>query len=105
MGIRDEKNVFSAGVVERIEKCLSEEFGDIFHTGDNFNTLTFEVGEFGGKELYGSVKFTLHKETYDLDEEIENFEDFYEMRMKKLLEKEKKRKKEEEAKAAKEAGA
>lgn len=102
MGIRDEKNVFSAGVVERIEKCLSEEFGDIFHTGDNFNTLTFEVGEFGGKELLGSVKFTLHKESYNLDEEIEVFEDFYEMRMKKLLEK---KKKETEKKAKEEAEA
>lgn len=102
MGIRDEKNVFSAGVVERIEKCLSEEFGDIFHTGDNFNTLTFEVGEFGGKELLGSVKFTLHKESYNLDDEIEVFEDFYEMRMKKLLEK---KKKEAEKKAREEAEA
>jgi hypothetical protein len=102
MGIRDEKNVFSAGVVEKIEKCLSEEFGDIFHTGDNFNTLTFEVGEFGGKELLGSVKFTLHKESYNLDEEIEVFEDFYEMRMKKLLEK---KKKEAEKKAKEEAEA
>lgn len=100
MGIRDEKNVFSAGVVERIEKCLSEEFGDIFHTGDNFNTLTFEVGEFGGKELLGSVKFTLHKESYNLDDEIEIFEDFYEMRMKKLLEK---KKKEAEKKAKEDA--
>ena len=102
MGIRDEKNVFSAGIVERIEKCLATEFGDIFHTGDNFNTLTFEVGEFGGKELLGSVKFTLHKESYNLDEEIENFEDFYEMRMKKLLEKQKK---EAEKKAKEEAEA
>jgi hypothetical protein len=102
MGIRDEKNVFSAGVVERIEKCLSEEFGDIFHTGDNFNTLTFEVGEFGGKELLGSVKFTLHKESYNLDDEIEVFEDFYEMRMKKLLEK-KKKEAEKEAKEEAEA--
>ena len=100
MSIRDEKNVFSAGVVERIEKCLSEEFGDIFHTGDNFNTLTFEVGEFGGKELLGSVKFTLHKESYNLDDEIEVFEDFYEMRMKKLLEK---KKKEAEKKAKEDA--
>ena len=83
MGIRDEKNKFSAAIVERIEKCLAEEFGDIFRTGDNFNTLTFEVGEFGGKDLYGSVKFTLHKPSYNLDEEIEVFEDFYEMREKK----------------------
>ncbi len=84
MGIRDEKNKFSATIVERIEKCLTAEFGDIFRTGDNFNTLTFEVGEFNGVNLYGSVKFTLHKPTYNLDEEIEIFEDFYDMRAKKL---------------------
>lgn len=83
MGIRDEKNKFSAAIVERIGKCLAEEFGDIFRTGDNFNTLTFETGEFKGQPLYGSVKFTLHKPTYNLDDEIEVFEDFYEMRMKK----------------------
>jgi hypothetical protein len=48
------------------------------------------------------VKFTLHKESYNLDEEIEVFEDFYEMRMKKLLEK---KKKEAEKKAKEEAEA
>ena len=84
MGIRDERNKFSATIVERIEKCLTAEFGDIFRTGDNFNTLTFEVGEFNGDNLYGSVKFTQHKPTYNLDEEIEVFEDFYDMRAKKL---------------------
>ena len=84
MGIRDEKNKFSAAIVDRIEQCLAEEFGDIFRTGDNFNTLTFEVGEFDGKDLYGSIKFTLHKPSYNLDEEIEVFEDFYEMRAKKV---------------------
>lgn len=87
MGIKDEKNKFSKEIVERIESCLADEFGDIFRTGDNFNTLTFEVGEFNGKELYGSVKFTLHKPTYNLDEEIEVFEDFYAMREKKLSDK------------------
>lgn len=83
MGIRDEKNKFSQKIVERIQECLVPEFGDIFQTGDNFNTLTFEAGEFKGQPLYGSVKFTLHKPTYNLDDEIEVFEDFYEMRMKK----------------------
>ena len=84
MGIREERNKFSAQIVQRVEKCLTREFGDIFRTGDNFNTLTFEVGEFNGDSLYGSVKFTLHKPSYNLDEEIEVFEDFYEMRAKKL---------------------
>lgn len=90
MGIREERNKFSATIVERIEKCLAAEFGDIFRTGDNFNTLTFEVGEFNGNELYGSVKFTLHKPTYNLDDEIEVFEDFYDMRVKKLSDSKKK---------------
>lgn len=82
MGIRDERNRFSAKIVERIERCMKEEFGDVFRTGDNFNTITFEVGEFNGQELYGSVKFTLHKPSYNLDDEIEVFEDFYAMREK-----------------------
>lgn len=82
MGIREERNAYSAAIVDRIEKCLQEEFGDIFRTGDNFNTLTFYTGTFNGDELFGSVKFTLHKPTYDLDEEIEVFEDFYAMREK-----------------------
>lgn len=82
MGIREERNAYSAAIVDRIEKCLRQEFGDIFRTGDNFNTLTFDTGNFHGNELFGSVKFTLHKPTYNLDEEIEVFEDFYAMREK-----------------------
>ena len=87
MGIRDERNKFSTNIVERIQEVLAAEFGDIFRTGDNFNTLTFEVGEFNGQELYGSVKFTLHNPSYNLDDEIEVFEDFYSMRMKKYEQK------------------
>lgn len=83
MGIRAEQAKFTNKIMERLEKCLVEEFGDIFHTGENFNTLTFECGEFDGAERYGSVKFTLHKKDYDLDESIEVFEDFFEMREKK----------------------
>ena len=103
MGIREEKNKFSADIVNRIEKCLVAEFGDVFHTGDNFNTLTFEVGSFGGNDLYGSVKFTLHKPTYDLDEAVEDFEDFFEMREKNAAEAERKRLAKEKAEQEKEA--
>jgi hypothetical protein len=102
MGIREEKAKFSAEIVNRIENCLKEEFGDIFHTGDNYNTLTFEVGSFGGSDLYGSVKFTLHKPTYDIDFEIEEFEDFFEMREKAAKEAEKKRLAKEAAEKEKE---
>lgn len=103
MGIREEKAKFSAEIVNRIEKCLKEEFGDVFHTGDNYNTLTFEVGEFGGNELYGSVKFTLHKPAYDIDFEIEEFEDFFEMREKAAKEAERKRLAKEAAEREKDA--
>jgi hypothetical protein len=95
MGIRDERLKFSRNVVERIRVCLEKEFGDVFQTNDNYATLTFEVGEFKGTELYGSVKFTLHKEDYDLDAAIEEFEDMDEMRIKRaesLREKEKMKK-------------
>ena len=89
MGIRDERAKFSAGIVERIESALAKEFGDIYRTSDNYNTLTFEVGQFKDQDLYGSVKFTLHKPSYNLDDEIEIFEDFYAMREKQTAEKNK----------------
>ena len=89
MGIRDERAKFSAGIVERIESALAKEFGDIYRTSDNYNTLTFEVGQFKDQDLYGSVKFTLHKPSYNLDDEIEIFEDFYAMREKQIAEKNK----------------
>ena len=47
---------------------------DIFRTGDNLNTITWEVGELDGMPVYGSIKFTLHKANYNLDDEIEKFE-------------------------------
>ena len=79
-------------LVER-ERIVFEDdanrFGILFHDRMQRRVTTateraFEVGEFDGKDLYGSVKFTLHKPSYNLDEEIEVFEDFYEMRAKKI---------------------
>lgn len=54
-----------------LQKNLST---DIFQTDDNLSTLTWEVGEVDGTPLYGSIKFTLHKADYNLDDEIEKFE-------------------------------
>ena len=103
MGIRDERLKFSRNVVERIRVCLEKEFGDVFQTNDNYATLTFEVGEFKGTELFGSVKFTLHKEDYDLDEAIEIFEDFDMMREKRAEELARKRAEEEKKAQEREA--
>lgn len=88
MGIREEKAEFTEKIVQRIMHALEPEFGDIFRTGANMSTVTFELGDFHDTPLYGSVKFTLHKPSYNLDDEIEDFEDFYAMRAKKAQEKE-----------------
>jgi hypothetical protein len=103
MGIRDERLKFSRDVVEKIRTVLEPEFGDIFQTNDNYATLTFEVGEFKGAPLYGSIKFTLHKEDYDLDEAIETFEDFDMMRVKRAEELARKRAEEEKKAQEREA--
>ena len=103
MGIRDERLKFSRDVVEKIRKCLEVEFGDVFQTNDNYATLTFEVGEFKEVPLYGSVKFTLHKEDYDLDEAIEEFEDMDAMRIKRAEELAKRKEDEAKKKAEREA--
>ena len=103
MGIRDERLKFSRDVVERIRVCLEKEFGDVFQTNDNYATLTFEVGEFKEVPLYGSVKFTLHKEDYDLDEAIEEFEDMDAMRIKRAEELAKRKEDEAKKKAEREA--
>ena len=68
---------------------ITNSAGDVKITSDNYNTLTFEVGQFKDQDLYGSVKFTLHKPSYNLDDEIEIFEDFYAMREKQTAEKNK----------------
>ena len=102
MGIRDERLKFSREVVERIRVCLEKEFGDVFQTNDNYATLTFEVGEFKEVPLFGSVKFTLHKEDYDLDAAIEEFEDMDEMRVKRAEELKRKREEEEKKKLERE---
>ena len=82
MGVLDERNKKTASIMERLERILSEEFGEIFRTGANLNTITFCVSEEGETETFGSVKFTLHKTNYNLDDEIEEFEDFREQKLK-----------------------
>lgn len=72
MQIREE---ITRDFVQKLEDVLRENFDeDIFYTSENLNTLTFLCGEVDGKKVYGSVKFTLHKSNYNLDEEIEKYE-------------------------------
>ena len=74
MGKRDAKIKFTRGLVDRIAPYLEKEFGEVFYTQENMQTLTFPV-EYEGKTLYASVRLTLHKEDFDLDEAIDAYED------------------------------
>ena len=79
--------------VQDLEKIFQDNDIEFFRTGANLNTITYVVGEIDGKEVYGSIKFTLHKNDYDLDEEIEEYEMLLEERDKKAKEKELRNKK------------
>lgn len=97
MGKRLDQAKFTASLMERLEKVLkeSDEFGDIFLT-DNLQTLTFCISEDGEPERFASVKLTLHKTDWDLEDAIEAYEDKFEKFAADLA----KEKAEAEAKAA-----
>jgi hypothetical protein len=72
---RKEQSKFCKEIVEKIAAVLEKEgvVEEVFYTND-FQTITFEVG--GLEEArYGSLKFTLHKVGWDLDDAIEEYEE------------------------------
>ena len=84
---------FTQELINRLIVILEKEFGYIFSTGDNLTTLTFDTN-FNGEPAWASLKLTLHKPNYNLDEEIEKFELMWEEKeMKKRLKEEKKNEK------------
>lgn len=87
----------TAEKVEWIEDIFYKAGIEFFRTGNNLSTLTFNCGEIDGEQVYGSIKFTLHKSDYNLDDEIEEFEVLLEEKKKKAEDKAKR-----EAKASKE---
>lgn len=103
---RAQREIISAECVKELEDMLFQAKGEIFRTCDNMNTITWQVASDNDKPIYGSIKFTLHKDDYDLDNKIEEFEYFDAERKKKAeleKEKEKLRKKEQEKRKAKAA--
>ena len=96
----EQRNEITRNIMDKLAEVLSPIFGDIFYTGENFNTITFSAGEVDGKETFGSIKFTLHKANYNLDDEIDKYELFREER--ELKEKLKAEKKKEQLKKAQE---
>lgn len=95
----------TADKVKWLEDILNEAGVEFFRTGSNLATITFDCGEIEGKPVYGSIKFTLHKTDYNLDDEIEEFEMLLEEKKKKAEEKRRRDAKALKDKAAKEAKA
>lgn len=95
----------TADKVKWLEDILNEAGVEFFRTGSNLATITFDCGEIEGKPVYGSIKFTLHKTDYNLDDEIEEFEMLLEEKKKKAEEKRRRDAKALKDKAVKEAKA
>lgn len=101
--ITAQRAALAAEKVAWIEDILYKAGVEFYRTGNNLSTLTFDCGEIEGKPVYGSIKFTLHKPDYNLDDEIEEFELLLEDRKKKAENKQKKEEKAEKDKMAREA--
>ena len=69
----------------------------------DLQTITFMVGEVNSDtnkySAYGSIKFTLHKADFDIDDAQDEYEDTVAMKAKKAADKEKKKKETEKKKA------
>ena len=91
--------------VKWLEEIFDNAGVEYFRTGNNLATLTFDCGEIDNKPVYGSIKFTLHKADYNLDDEIEEFEMLLEEKKKKAKEKERRVEKALKDRAAREAKA
>lgn len=85
--ITAQRAALTAERVKWLEEIFNNAGVEYFRTGNNLATMTFECGEIEGKPVYGSIKFTLHKADYNLDDEIEEFEMLLEEKEKKAEEK------------------
>ena len=103
--ITAQRAALTAERVKWLEEIFNNAGVEYFRTGNNLATMTFECGEIEGKPVYGSIKFTLHKADYNLDDEIEEFEMLLEEKEKKAEEKRRRDAKALKDKAAREAKA
>ena len=56
--------------MNKLEEAMQAIYPEIYFTGDNTNTISFVAGQVNGEDVYGSIKFTLHKANWNLDDEI-----------------------------------
>ena len=105
VSITAQRAALTAERVKWLEEIFNNAGVEYFRTGDNLATMTFECGEIEGKPVYGSIKFTLHKADYNLDNKIEEFEMLLEEKEKKAEEKRRRDAKALKDKTAREAKA
>ena len=103
--ITAQRAALTAERVKWLEEIFNNAGVEYFRTGNNSATITFECGEIESKPDYGSIKFTLHKADYNLDDEIEEFEMLLEEKEKKAEEKRRRDAKALKDKTAREAKA
>ena len=82
MGAREVQAEYTKKIVKRIAEVLEKEFGFIYYTTD-LQTLTIECEDYPDGARYGSIKFTLHKADWDLDDAVDAYEDRLEKEEKK----------------------
>lgn len=100
------RNTLTTNAVNALVEALTNAGYEVSRTKD-LQTLTFEVGtvDSGTKNYtaYGSIKFTLHKSDFSLDDAIFEYEDTVKMREAKAKEFAEKKAKAEADRAAKKA--
>lgn len=69
----EQRNQITKEIMDRLEAICGPEFDEIYFTGDNTNTISFMTGKVNDEPVYGSIKFTLHKSNWNLDDEIEKY--------------------------------
>jgi hypothetical protein len=83
------RNELTVKAVAQLAEILTNAGIEVTRTKD-FQTLTYKVGEVdnGTKQYtaYGSIKFTLHKSDFDLDDAVYEYNDKVEMTEKRKTE-------------------
>ena len=92
----------TTNAVNKLFEVLEQAGYEPVRTKD-LQTITFMVGEVNSDSnkysAYGSIKFTLHKSDFDIDDAQDEYEDTVAMKAKKAADKEKKKKETEKKKA------
>ena len=73
MTATEQRNQITELNMQKITEALDAIYDEVCFTGDNLTTRSFVAGEVNGEPVYGSIKFTLHKSNWNLDDEIDKY--------------------------------